>query len=313
MCDASGAVPVDEHHFLVVSDEDSILRVYDARSGGAPVAQVDLTEALAPSVVTDELPRRKGRLARKTRSEGSRRTPEADIEAASRFGAHGYFLASHARAGGPKHREARYLLFATTLGDRASDIAIVGEPYRRLLEDLNEHPPLAGYDLARAAEVNAPAPDALNIEALTFAPDGRAWIGFRSPAPDGAALLVSIENLPRLPFGERARLGEVRLVDLDGNGLRGLTFTDGAFLIAAGPAGTGRAGRIYRYDGSSRPVPLELSMPDEFNPEGFFDPMDHLPVMLLSDDGNRLIESTECKKHPVAELRGFRGLWFYGT
>ncbi|MGC4064415.1 MAG: hypothetical protein QM784_07190 [Polyangiaceae bacterium] len=54
MCDASGAVPIDENHFLVVSDEDSVLRVYDARNGGVPVAQVDLTEALALPAVMNE-------------------------------------------------------------------------------------------------------------------------------------------------------------------------------------------------------------------------------------------------------------------
>ncbi|MGC4064416.1 MAG: DUF3616 domain-containing protein [Polyangiaceae bacterium] len=242
-----------------------------------------------------------------------RKTPETDIEAASRFGAHGYFLASHARAGGPRSREARHLLFATTLGTRASDIAIVGEPYRRLLDDLLQHPPLASYELGRAAEVNAPASDALNIEAMTFTPDGRAWIGFRSPVPDGAALLVAIENLPRLPFGELARLGEVRLLELDGNGLRGLTYTNGEFLIAAGPTGPGRSSRIYRYDGRSAPVRFDFQLPEGFNLEGFFDPTDRFPVMLLSDDGNRIVDSIECKKHPVSSSRGFRGSWFHGA
>jgi hypothetical protein len=311
MCDASGAVPVDEHHFIVVSDEDSILRVYDVRSGGLPVAQVDLTDALAPFVAPAELPRRKGRLARK-RNMGPKKPPETDIEAASRWGDRGYFLSSHTRAGGPKTRGARYILFATTLGTQSRDVAIVGEPYRRLLEDLVEYPPLEGYALAQAAEEAAPAPEALNIEALTFTPDGRAWIGFRSPAPGGAALLVSVENLPMLPFGERAKLGEVQLIDLGGDGLRGLTFTNGAFLIAAGPAGSGRANRIYRYDGKTKPVRAELQLPEDFNPEGFFDPTDHLPVMVLSDDGNRLVDSVECKKHPVPNTRGFRGIWFSG-
>jgi hypothetical protein len=310
MCDASGAVPIDEHHFLVVSDEDSILRVYDTRVGGAPVAEVDLTDRIAIAIEPRERPPRRGRIEKRPFPRAPKSPRETDIEAATRLDNHGYFVASHTRSGGPKSHEARYLLFATTLGTNADAIKIVGSPYRQLLQDLIEFPPLKDFELSRAASIPAPDDAALNIEALTTVPDKTTWIGFRSPTFQGKALLVSLKNLSRLPFGERAVFGEVKLLDLDGFGLRGLTYTNGRLLIAAGPAGSGRATKIFHYNGEGKPVVENVSLPQEFNPEGFFDPYDRYPVMLLSDDGNRLVDGIECKKLTHEQSRGFRGLWF---
>src|ERR1041384_1457792 len=41
MCDASGAVPLDDHLFAVADDEDNVLRVYDADRGGSPLGAAD--------------------------------------------------------------------------------------------------------------------------------------------------------------------------------------------------------------------------------------------------------------------------------
>ncbi|MFP2933313.1 hypothetical protein ACLESO_50840 [Pyxidicoccus sp. 3LG] len=46
MCDASGAVALGGELFVVGDDEDNVLRVYDARRGGAPVQRVDLSPDL---------------------------------------------------------------------------------------------------------------------------------------------------------------------------------------------------------------------------------------------------------------------------
>src|SRR5690606_32840314 len=46
-CDASGAVPLDKHRFVVADDEDNVLRVYHADRGGPPLARIDLSPKLA--------------------------------------------------------------------------------------------------------------------------------------------------------------------------------------------------------------------------------------------------------------------------
>lgn len=52
MCDASLAVPIDAHRFLVANDEDNPLRVYDATRGGEPSEELDTSAELgvAPTI-----------------------------------------------------------------------------------------------------------------------------------------------------------------------------------------------------------------------------------------------------------------------
>jgi len=45
-CDVSAAVPLGDGLFAAADDEDSVIRIYDARRGGAPVSAVDLAPAL---------------------------------------------------------------------------------------------------------------------------------------------------------------------------------------------------------------------------------------------------------------------------
>jgi hypothetical protein len=42
MCDASGAIPIDERRFAIADDEENEIRVYDAERGGPPLAAVPL-------------------------------------------------------------------------------------------------------------------------------------------------------------------------------------------------------------------------------------------------------------------------------
>ena len=51
MCDASGAIPVDERRFAIADDEENEIRFYDAESGGPPLAVVPPLPLGRPCVV----------------------------------------------------------------------------------------------------------------------------------------------------------------------------------------------------------------------------------------------------------------------
>ena len=44
ICDASGAIALDEEHFVVANDEDNILRVYRSDTSGTPVSEIAGTD-----------------------------------------------------------------------------------------------------------------------------------------------------------------------------------------------------------------------------------------------------------------------------
>src|SRR5688572_27491330 len=81
-CDASGAVPLSDRRFVVADDEDNILRVYDADTGGAPLTQTDLSPALGLPLKGKKHPE----------------APELDLEAATRIADRAYWLTSHGRS-----------------------------------------------------------------------------------------------------------------------------------------------------------------------------------------------------------------------
>ena len=289
-CDASGAVPLDGHRFVVADDEDNVLRVYDAERGGEPVrGSTEVSGWL-------ELPK------------GKKRWPETDIEAATGLGEVGLWLSSHGRKSSGKPDPSRLRFFGTRL---AADgrIEPVGRPYAGLLEDLLAAPGLAGYGL-RAAAAKAPKePGGLNIEGMTTRLDGRSVvIGFRNPVPGGRAILVNLENPLEVLEGGRARLSGARLLDLGGGGIRALSTWRGAYLLVAGSTdGTGTS-RLYRWDGEGEPERLAVDLAG-LNAEAFVTFEDRDEILLLSDDGSRLVDGQECKRLKDAAAKRFRGRW----
>ena len=45
------------------------------------------------------------------------------------------------------------------------------------------------------------------------------------------------------------------------------------------------------------------------NPEGFFTPEERQEILILSDDGSKLIAGEPCKELEDPAKKGFRGLW----
>ncbi|HMI90175.1 MAG TPA: DUF3616 domain-containing protein [Polyangiales bacterium] len=301
MCDASGAVVLGAPLFAVADDEDNVLRVYDGDAGGGPLYSVDVSPAL-------DLP-------------AKNKTPEADIEAATRIGDRALWLTSHGRNSKGKLQPGRFRLFATTTPASGVGLTPTGSAYEHLLDDMLASPQLAALGLRAAAELAPKDTGGLNIEGMTERPDGRSVvIGFRNPRPEGRAIVVPIENPLALVQGVggaegaqgvervRAQLGAPWLLDLGGLGVRALSYWRGRYLIIGGPVDGESASALFAWDGASEhPARIDVDL-NGLNPEGFVSFDGRAEVMLLSDDGALEIDGEPCKKLPP-ERKRFRGMW----
>jgi hypothetical protein len=297
MCDASGAVPLSGSTLLVADDEDNVLRVYDADRGGAPLRKIDVSPwlGLGGAVPASTLKPEK--------------IPETDIEAATRVGDLAFWITSHGRSSSGKFRPERLRLFATRVGDGQLEVDWIGS-YDKLLADLSSEPKLSRFELARAAEHAPKEPGGLNIEGMTARVEGGVWIGFRSPVPEGRALLVPLLNPERVvASGEKAELGEPLTLDLNGLGVRSLSAWRGRYLIVAGHTDSAPGSALYTWNGRDQPVRVQALELGDLNPEGFFSPEERDAFMLLSDDGTRQISGKECKRLKESESKTFRGVW----
>ncbi|HWA71595.1 MAG TPA: DUF3616 domain-containing protein [Polyangiaceae bacterium] len=295
MCDASGAVPLGQDALLVADDEDNVLRVYDADKGGAPLHQIDVSPWLG--LETQGAPRK------------VEKTPETDIEAATRLGDLAFWLTSHGRSSSGKVRPERLRLFATRVTDGRFGVDWVGS-YERLLGDLLGEPKLARFELSAASERAPKDPGGLNIEGMTARVEGGVWIGFRNPVPEGRALLVPLLNPEKVvTAGEKAAFGDPLTLDLAGLGVRSLSSWRGSYLIVAGHTDSEPGSALYTWNGHDQPVRVEPLDLGDLNPEGVFSPEQRDSFMLLSDDGSRLVSGKECKRLKVPSEKTFRGVW----
>lgn len=294
-CDASAAVPLSDSLFITVSDEDNVLRLYDADHPGAPLRELDLSAPLG--------------LVKLTRNNAIR-AEESDLEAATRVGEFAFFLTSHARNSSGKFKPARLRFFATSAPTNGS-VTLIGRPYEGLLDDLLAEPKLFPFDLRAASELPPKAEGGLNLEGMTARFEGGVWLGFRNPIRNGQALLVPLENPLELVSGTaRARFGAPIALDLQGLGVRGLSSFRGRYLIEAGHFHHGAVSKLFTWQGGAasprRVDGLDLT---DFNPEGFFTPESRGQILVLSDDGTRTIDGRECKHLRDPSAKTFRGLW----
>ena len=290
MCDASGAVALDARTFMVADDEDNVLRAYDVQRPGPPLWSVDLSSAIGAVPKPNKAP------------------PETDIEAGTRVGALAFWLTSHGRNSSGKSKPERLKLFATTLPKAGEAATVAGVPYEHLLDDLLAEPRLARFSLEQAAMLAPKARGGLNLEGMTARREGGVWIGFRNPIPDGAALLVPLLNPEQVIYGKRAELGEPRLLDLAGYGVRAISEHAGSYLILAGPYDASGGARLYAWDGETTVTLRAERELAGLNPEGFFTP-DEGALLVLSDDGSVSIDGVECKRLKDAAKKRYRARW----
>ena len=284
-CDASGAVPLGPDMFVVGDDEDNVLRVYNARTGGPPVAHVDVSAALSAEL-----------------------SEEVDIEAATRVGDHALWIASHARTKAGNAAPARLRLFATTAPPDGAGIRVVGST-DRLLEAIVEEPQFANLGFAAASALPPGAAGGLNIEGMTARAEGGVWIGFRSPTADDDAIVLSLLDPIELMAGGPARFGPPMLLDLDGAGIRSMSHWRGRYLIVAGHYAHGSVSQLFTWDGKSEPKRVGGVDLRDMNAEAFFSRDDRDAIMLISDDGDAQIAGQRCKKLSDPNAKAFHGRW----
>jgi hypothetical protein len=291
-CDASGAVPVDARHFALADDEDNVIRVYDAEQGGKPLRHTNLSKQI----------------------ERLRPDAESDIEAATVLGTRAYWLSSQARTKRGRRDPDRMLLITTDIPNLQAKVEVQGHVYRGLLTDLLASAELAPYHLADAAELAAKEPGALNLEGLTATPEGTLLLGFRSPVPNGSALLVTIVNPDDLETQGPLRFGTPIELDLKGLGVRALSHWHDTYWIAAGASGKAGAARLYRWRGPGYAAELIADgLLRNLNPEAFFSEESNTELLLLSDDGSQRVNGRRCKKLAHKRRKSFRGLWLRVT
>jgi hypothetical protein len=295
-CDASAAVGVDADRFLMADDESNILRLY--RLGRRePLQAFDLNNHLGPELAW----------------------PEADIEAACRVGSRVYWITSHGRNSSGELRRSRYRFFATDLEVLPYRVNLygAGRAYGSLVHDLIRAPQLTQYNF-RELQHRAPKwADALNIEGLAGAHDGRElWIGFRNPVPRGLGLIVPLLNPDGvLEYGESAWFGEPVELDLGGMGIRSLEALpeSGGYLIVAGGIDGERGFAVYHWSGNPSDAPSRYEGVEfgPMQPEAIATFPGLRAVLMLSDDGTRRIGESAGKEVANTRHRGFRTAWFY--
>lgn len=276
-CDASAATALDAEHFVVGADEGDTLTIY-RRSEVAAVGSVDLSRFL-----------------------GTKTGKESDIEAAAAIGTRIYWITSHGRNGKGQVQHSRHRFFATDIvPGQPPALKPVGEPYTRLLRDMESAAALKPYKLGDAARLPAEAEGGLNIEGLAATPEGALLIGFRNPLPHRQALIVPLQNPAELIAGKTARFGAPIELDLGRRGIRSIERFGGGYLIVAGPTADAGSFALFKWSGNAGDAATPVAGVDlkDLRPEALFAIPPGKEVQLLSDDGGILVRGVECKKLP---------------
>ena len=299
-CDASAGIVLPSGDIAVADDENpDVIRVYHiagSRSPLMPMTEVPLEDHLGQKKPNKE---------------------EADLEGVAPVGDHVYWVGSHSRDGNGKREVYRRALFATDW-----NLKPVGTVYGSLMEALLDGDETwkvglieAIGDVSKDADCKsgqvpclAPEENGLSIEGLGYLPAARdgsreesVLIGLRNPlGPGDNALLLPLLNVEGVVMDHTPPRFEkpIPLV-LDGLGIRDLAWSEelGAMLVLAGTKDDAPDFRVYRWSGERVDEPKELTRITELNPEAVV-AIDRHQLLLLSDDGDRKISSTEqdCKK-----------------
>jgi hypothetical protein len=302
ICDASGAVALDDNRFIVANDEDNHLKVYSANESGAPLQIIDINDYFPNN------PKKK----------------EVDIEAAAKLNGLNYWITSHGRNKDGERKPLRHQFFANKINDFCKlTLEKEGNSYTQLVfKDMFLDERLKKYKLEKAEELAAKEEGGLNIEGLTATPNGDLLIGFRNPIPEGKALILPLTNPLELIQKEekevKASFGEPIELDLGGLGIRSIEYWQAyqVYLIIAGAYDGSDKFALYWWSGNC-PNTIEkieaINLPSDFRPEAvLFYPNRKNQLQILSDDGAiPRVDGKTCKqlKDENHLERYFRSLW----
>jgi hypothetical protein len=302
ICDASGAVALDDNRFIVANDEDNHLRVYGANESGAPLKIFDINDYFTNN------PKKK----------------EVDIEAATELSGLIYWITSHGRNKDGERKLLRHQFFANKITDFSEPtLKQEGKCYTQLVfKDMFLAERLKKYKLDKAEELAPKKEGGLNIEGLTATPNGELLIGFRNPIPGGKALILPLTNpLELIQKGEKevkASFGEPMELDLGDLGIRSIEYWQvyQVYLIIAGAYDSGDEFALYWWSGNRQDTPQKIesiNLPVDFRPEAvLFYPNRKNQFQLLSDDGSIVrANGMECKEieDESNPEKYFRSLW----
>jgi hypothetical protein len=292
MADASAGVAVSSNLFLVADDEDNKLRLYRADQAGPPVKEFDLSLFL----------------------EVHGKSLESDLEGAAKIGNRAFWISSHGRNREAKARPNRDRLFATDVGFATGEVTLtpVGRPYKTLQEDLIADARFAKFHLAEGAARAPKSPGGFNIEGLSATAEGNLLLGFRSPVPEGKALLIPLANPNDIVVGKRPVFKPAIQLDLGGLGIRDIAFHEGTYVIIAGPARGGSSFEIYFWGGpATNPERVKVKHLSDYHPEGIviYPERGLNEIQILSDDGKIELEGVSEKEITDSAKKSFRSFW----
>ncbi|MDH4203397.1 MAG: DUF3616 domain-containing protein [Phycisphaerae bacterium] len=306
--DASAAVALDDHRFIMADDEFNILQVYN---WNLPQSDPNTETDISSSLTLDP------------------NHPEVDIEGATWFNSRIFWIGSHGRSRDGDYWRSRYNFFATTIAPDGT--ATVDGVYDTLIDDLIQYDRTWNLGLEAAIGTTgdqidpntiadlAPKVNGLNIEGLCTTADGsKMYIGFRNPRPeiDGKimALVIPLANPEAVVLtGADPNLEAPLFIDLDDLGIRSMQYSPGIgeYLIVAGSHQGGDDAPIqylYNYDFTVQDRD-KLATFSDITPEAIFQFPDANDINLLSDDGTRLIDTPSGpveNKYLPREQRTFR-------
>ena len=302
ICDASGAVALDDDSFLVANDEDNILRVYSANESGTSLKNIDINDYFPNN------PKKK----------------EVDIEAATELDGLIYWITSHGRNKKQDLKPQRHQFFANKVTNSSKlNFKQVGNSYTQLLfKDIFQDERLKKYEFEKAEKLAPKEKGGLNIEGLTATPNGELLIGFRNPIPEGKALVLPLTNPLQLIEEKekkvKATLGNAIELDLGGLGIRSIEYWQvyQVYIIVAGAYDSSDNFALYWWSGNCQDIPQKIeltNLPVDFRPEAvLFYPNRKNQLQLLSDDGAVIrVDGKECKdiKDETNAEKYFRSLW----
>jgi len=204
---------------------------------------------------------------------------------------HVYAISSHGRTKKGISKPAREQLLRFNVKDnRVYDIKVAAD-IKKGLEALH---PVLFHSIHDVRPV--PWGNGLNIEGLEVDPySGNLLIGLRSPIIDGKAPIAVLEN-PAEVFNkgvEPEYKDELLLLDLEGNGIRGMTFDPElkGYLVIGGPAGENKGSfQLWFWQGgAARPRRVSIDgLASLATVEGIASIKDHEgrpAIVMVSDDG----------------------------
>lgn len=291
--DGSAGAVLDNGYLLNFDDESNIARVYRADVSAKALKTFDLTHAL-------------------------RLEKEADFEAAERSGDTVYLITSHGRNKSGKLRPDRYRFATLSISGTipSLDLRVTGytasllhhmvdgsrwrHPDAAIIATLKERSQLGRKKVSHLA----PKVNGTNIEGLSALPGTSALaIGFRNPQYNNKAIVVTLENPSQTASEAVARFGEAILLDLDGLGIRAMTYSafDHRVYIIAGSASSKTTFALYSWSGRAADDAVfikNLPAKDGVSPEAIIAEA-AATVRIYNDEGTRNVDGNENKALPM--------------